>query len=52
MPKVLKAFTDKYSKKKYRRGNEFDSSSEDRLEFLAKEGYIEKAPKPAKKGKK
>ena len=50
MPKVLKAFTDKYSKKTYRPGNDFESSSEDRLEFLAKEGYIEKAPK--KKGKK
>lgn len=53
--KVSKHFKDKYSKKLYRAGERFESSSEDRLKFLSDEGYIEKketAKAENKKGKK
>lgn len=53
--KVAKHFKDKYSKKLYRAGESFESSSEDRLKFLSDEGFIEKekaVKTDNKKGKK
>ena len=52
MNKVKKAFIDKFTKKKYKKGDPYICKDEKRVAFLIAEGFLEKAEEPKKKATK
>lgn len=41
MPKVIKSFRDKYTKKIYRKGDSYTHKDEKRIAFLVESGFLE-----------